>query len=63
MILWFILNRDKPLALYVFSKNENVFEEFKNRTSSGSFGYNECLLQVGFEWYFKSNLNVYQGFF
>ncbi len=50
------LYRDKPLALYVFSKNENIFEEFKNRTSSGSFGYNECLLQVGFEWYFWKQL-------
>ena len=47
----------------MFSKNENVFEEFKNRTSSGSFGYNECLLQIGFEWYFKSNVNFYQSFF
>lgn len=42
----FINEREKPLALYLFTNNLSVFEEFKNRTSSGSFGLNEVLMQI-----------------
>ena len=45
----FINAREKPLALYVFAHNEVIFEDFKTFTSSGSMGYNEVLMQVGFE--------------
>jgi len=45
----FINQKDKPLALYVFSKNDKLYDEFKDRTSSGSYAFNECLMQVGFE--------------
>lgn len=41
----FINDKDKPLALYVFAQNDKIYEEFKNRTTSGSYAYNECLLQ------------------
>ena len=43
----FINAREKPLALYVFTRERKVFEEFQNFTSSGSVCLNECLLQVG----------------
>jgi aldehyde dehydrogenase (NAD+) len=33
----------------VFANNESVYESFRNYTSSGSFGYNEVLMQVAFE--------------
>ncbi len=46
---WNDYYREKPLALYVFAGNDKVYEEFKDKTSSGSFGFNECLMQVGFE--------------
>ena len=37
---------EKPLALYVFTNNSKVFEEFQNNTSSGSVGLNEVLMQI-----------------
>jgi acyl-CoA reductase-like NAD-dependent aldehyde dehydrogenase len=41
----FILQSEKPLALYVFSKNDQIYNEFLNRTSSGSFALNDVLIQ------------------
>ena len=32
----FIRNRDKPLALYLFTNNDNVTEKFLRDTSSGN---------------------------
>ncbi|CAF0702831.1 unnamed protein product [Brachionus calyciflorus] len=45
----FINSRDKPLALYVFSNKEEVYNDFKNRTSSGSFCYNDLMVQLALE--------------
>ncbi|CAF0702827.1 unnamed protein product [Brachionus calyciflorus] len=45
----FINSRDKPLALYVFANDDKIYEDFQNNTTSGSFGYNDVLVQVGFE--------------
>ena len=42
----FVNAREKPLALYVFTNSTSVFEEFKEKTSSGSFGLNEVLMQI-----------------
>lgn len=42
----FINQREKPLALYVFSNDTSVVEEFKEQTSSGSMGVNEVLMQI-----------------
>ena len=42
----FINHREKPLALYVFSNDNSVNEEFINKTSSGSIGINEVLMQI-----------------
>jgi hypothetical protein len=50
----FINQREKPLALYVFSNDNNVNEEFKERTSSGSLGFNEVLMQI------SCNLNIFK---
>jgi hypothetical protein len=41
-----IINREKPLALYVFSNNSQVFEDFKHQTSSGSVVLNETLMHL-----------------
>ncbi|GAA0431116.1 aldehyde dehydrogenase family protein [Leifsonia naganoensis] len=43
-----IINRgDKPLALYVFTTDDGVAEDFLTRTSSGSVGINAPMLQLG----------------
>ncbi|KAF7255779.1 hypothetical protein EG68_10659 [Paragonimus skrjabini miyazakii] len=38
----FVRSRDKPLALYVFTSNQDVFSQFKQGTSSGSLSHNDC---------------------
>eukprot|EP00051_Salpingoeca_urceolata_P027002 m.479638 g.479638 ORF g.479638 m.479638 type:complete len:500 (+) comp21542_c0_seq1:279-1778(+) len=40
----FVNKRDKPLALYIFSKNKPVAERVFQQTSSGGAGFNECLM-------------------
>jgi len=45
----FINEREKPLALYVFANRNSLYEEFKLATSSGSFAYNEVLMQISYE--------------
>ncbi|XP_041467034.1 aldehyde dehydrogenase, dimeric NADP-preferring-like isoform X2 [Lytechinus variegatus] len=45
----FINSREKPLALYVFSSNMRVIDQFRNQTSSGMFCGNECMVQGGVE--------------
>ena len=42
----FVNERDKPLALYVFSKNEDVQQEVVERTSSGGVCVNGTILQL-----------------
>ncbi len=37
------------MALYVFSTDNHVYEEFRSKTSSGGFGFNECLLHAALE--------------
>ncbi len=43
---FFAILREKPLALYIFTNNNSVYEEFENNTSSGSVGLNEVLMQI-----------------
>ena len=45
----FILNRPKPLALYVFSNNKNLVRKFLTKTSSGGACINDVVWQNGFE--------------
>jgi aldehyde dehydrogenase (NAD+) len=45
----FHLNREKPLALYVFSNDNNHYNEFLERTSSGSYAFNDCIIQCALE--------------
>jgi len=42
----FINSRDKPLALYVFSKNKEVVDKILNRTSSGGTTVNDTLMHI-----------------
>jgi len=39
--------KDKPLSLYVFSKDENVKKLFNEETTSGTLTFNEVMLQCG----------------
>eukprot|EP00127_Corallochytrium_limacisporum_P002372 Clim_evm13s119 gene=Clim_evmTU13s119 len=43
----FINAREKPLALYVFSKDKKMVEFVKNNTSSGGFMSNHTILHAG----------------
>lgn len=36
----------KPLALYIFSANNNVVEQILEETSSGGVTVNDCLMHV-----------------
>lgn len=45
----FINNGEKPLALYVFASKTSIFDEFKMSTTSGSFAFNEVLMQISYE--------------
>ncbi|VDP86331.1 unnamed protein product [Echinostoma caproni] len=38
----FINSRNKPLAIYVFTTDSNVFANFKHGTSSGAISQNDC---------------------
>ncbi len=41
----YINSKDKPLSLYVFTKNSDVTEEILAKTSSGTACINDCVLQ------------------
>lgn len=43
----FINNREKPLAMYVFSNDRETVDNFTNNTSSGSLCVNDVLMQAG----------------
>ncbi|CAH0564103.1 unnamed protein product [Brassicogethes aeneus] len=42
----FINSREKPLALYVFSKTRKITELFLEKTSSGGVCINDCLMHI-----------------
>jgi acyl-CoA reductase-like NAD-dependent aldehyde dehydrogenase len=42
----FINEREKPLALYIFSNNRRVVNQILEQTSSGGVTVNDCLLHV-----------------
>ena len=44
--MWLHLFSEKPLALYIFTKRNNIYTDFLNRTSSGSLVQNDVLMQV-----------------
>ena len=37
-------SREKPLALYVFSKSSRIFERVRRETSAGGMTHNDCLM-------------------
>ena len=41
-----INERDKPLALYIFTENPKIVAKFQTETSSGGFTVNETLSQL-----------------
>lgn len=45
----FINEREKPLALYVFASKTSVYDEFQLNTTSGSYAFNEVLMQISYE--------------
>lgn len=45
----FINEREKPLALYVFASKTTLFDDFKFNTTSGSYAFNEVLMQISYE--------------
>lgn len=42
----FIRSRPKPLALYIFTKNQTLQRRMISETSSGSVTFNDAILQV-----------------
>lgn len=42
-----VVDRDKPLALYVFAEDQNVADHIIRNTSAGDSCINECLFQLG----------------
>ncbi len=61
----FINQREKPLALYVFSNDTNIVEEFKEQTSSGSLGVNEVLMQISciFFYFYINNKLIFKNIY
>nr|CAG4709537.1 unnamed protein product [Naegleria fowleri] len=47
--LKFINSRSKPLALYIYTKNQALVEKIMHITQSGAVGINECVMQVAEE--------------
>lgn len=45
----FINSREKPLALYIFARSNEVIEKYLTQTSSGGVCINEVLLHIGNE--------------
>ncbi|CAH8869431.1 unnamed protein product [Trichobilharzia szidati] len=41
-----INSREKPLAVYVFTQNKSLFNDFKHATSSGAIMMNDCLMHI-----------------
>lgn len=41
-----INDKPKPLEVYVFSNNKDLFNRFRDETSSGGIVMNDCVLQV-----------------
>lgn len=39
--------REKPLAMYVFSKDHEVAKKFLDNTSSGGFVFNDTMMHAG----------------
>lgn len=46
-LIHFIIDRPKPLALYIFSKNNDFIEAILKRTSSGGACINDTIIHVG----------------
>lgn len=47
-----VINSEKPLAIYLFSKNQKDSELFLNNTTSGGYCFNDCILHAAGSFYF-----------
>ena len=45
--IWISPYREKPLAMYVFSKDHEVAKKFLDNTSSGGFVFNDTMMHAG----------------
>ena len=45
VILNFIAKQEKSLALYLFSRSKHIISFFLRKTTSGTVGVNDCMLQ------------------
>ncbi|CUT99020.1 Fatty aldehyde dehydrogenase [Echinococcus multilocularis] len=43
----YVQQKEKPLTIYVFASGSEVIEAWKNRTTSGSIVFNDCIMQLG----------------
>eukprot|EP00795_Rhopilema_esculentum_P015399 gene15399-6639_t len=64
----FINKREKPLALYVFSKTQSIIDKFINETSSGAVCVNDSIVQAAvpslpFGGIGQSGMGAYHGKF
>lgn len=41
------VNREKPLAMYIFAKDRAVAQKFLDNTSSGGFVFNDTMMHAG----------------
>jgi acyl-CoA reductase-like NAD-dependent aldehyde dehydrogenase len=60
----FVNQRDKPLALYVFSESKSVADKIFNATSSGGACFNTCVFHIsigGFGGVGPSGMGAYHG--
>ena len=42
-----INDREKPLAMYVFTESSEVFQNISKKTSSGAVCHNDCIIHAG----------------
>ncbi len=67
-VINFINDREKPLALYIFSKNEKMIDKVLTETSSGGASINDTLMHIGndhlpFGGVGESGIGAYHGEF
>lgn len=55
------LNREKPLAMYIFAKDHAVAQKFLDNTSSGGFVFNDTMMHAGCKFIYSQHAHF--GFF
>ena len=47
MYIYLFINRERPLAFYVFTENSSTFEKIAGSTSSGCVAQNNTIMYYG----------------